>query len=84
MIQIVNESNLKPNKLSVDQGRKFYNKWKNGFTIQEWLYKHNILMYSTHNEGKSVFAESILKTLDTKISKQMVSNDSKIYLRYLN
>ena len=41
-------------------------------------------MFSTHNEGKSVFAESILKTLDTKICKQMVSNDSKIYLRYLN
>ena len=41
-------------------------------------------MYSTHNEGKSVIAESILKTLNTKIYKQMVSNDTKIYLSYLN
>ena len=30
-IKIVNESNRKPNKLWVDQGRKFYNK-----LMQEW------------------------------------------------
>ena len=30
-IKIVNESNCKPNKLWVDQGRKFYNK-----LMQEW------------------------------------------------
>ena len=31
-IEIVNESNCKPNKLWVDQGREFYNK-----LMQEWL-----------------------------------------------
>ena len=42
-IKIVNESNRKPNKLWVAQGRKFYNK-----LMQEWLDSNNILMYSTH------------------------------------
>ena len=37
-IEIVNESNRKPNKLWVDQGRKFYNK-----LMQEWLDNNNIL-----------------------------------------
>ena len=47
-IKIVNESNLKPNKSYVDQGREFYNK-----LMQE--------MYTTRNEGKSVIAERFIK-----------------------
>ena len=54
-IQKVNEFNRKPNKLYVDQGRVFYNK-----LIQEWLDKVNILIYSTHNEGKSVMIVNII------------------------
>ena len=61
-IEIVNESNRKPNKLWVDQGREFYNK-----LMQEWLDNNDILMYSTHNEGKSVIAERFIKTLKSKI-----------------
>ena len=57
-MEIVNESNRKPNKLRVDQGRKFYNKLK-----QEWLDNNDILIYSTHNEGKSVIAERFITTL---------------------
>ena len=34
---------------------------------QEWLENNNILIYSTHNEGKSVIAERFLKTLKAKI-----------------
>ena len=45
-IEIVNESNHKPNKLWVDQGRAFYNKH-----MQEWLENNYIFMYSTYNEG---------------------------------
>ena len=48
-IEIVNESNCKPDKLWVDQGREFYNK-----LMQEWLDNNRIIMYSTHNEGKSI------------------------------
>ena len=43
-IEIVNESNHKPNKLWVHQGREFYIKH-----MQEWLDSNDILMYSTHN-----------------------------------
>ena len=51
LIEIVNRSNRKPNKLWVDQGREFYNK-----LMQELLENNTILMYSTHNEGRSVIA----------------------------
>ena len=57
-IEIVNETNCKPNKLWVDQRREFYNK-----LMQEWLEINDILMYSTHKEGKSVIAERIIKNI---------------------
>ena len=41
--------------------------------MQEWLNNHDILMYSTHNEGKSVIGERFIKTLKSKIYKK---NDS--------
>ena len=34
--------------------------------MQEWLY-NNVLMYYTHNEGKTVIAERFVKTLKAKI-----------------
>ena len=51
-IEIVNEPNCKPNKLWVDQGGEFYSKF-----MQEWFDSNDILMSSTHNEGKSVITE---------------------------
>ena len=68
LIEIVNESNRKPNQLWVDQGREFYNK-----LMQEWLDNNDILVYSTHDEGNSVTAERFIKTLKNKIYKK---NDS--------
>ena len=56
-IEIVNESNRKPNKLWVEQGREFYNK----FMMQEWLYNDDVLIYSTKNEGKSVIGERFIE-----------------------
>ena len=52
--------------------------------MQKWLDNNNILMYSKHNEGKSVIAERFTKTLKTKICKKMTANDSKSYLNYLD
>ena len=78
-IEIVNESNCKPNKLWVDQGREFYDK-----LMQDWLDNNDILMYSIHNEGKSVITERFIKTLKAKIYKQIIANDSKSYIPYLN
>ena len=52
--------------------------------MQEWLNNHDILIYSTHNEGKSVIGERFIKTLKSKIYKKMTANDSNSYLPYLN
>ena len=61
-MEIVNESNRKPKKLWVGQGREFSN-----IIMQIWLDNNVILMYSTHNEGKSVIAERFIKTVKAKI-----------------
>ena len=39
--------------------------------MQEWFDNIDILMYSTHNEGKSVIAEMFRKTLKSKIYKKV-------------
>ena len=39
--------------------------------MQKWLDDNDILMYSIHNEGKSVVAEMFIKTLKGKIFKRM-------------
>ena len=78
-MEIVNQSNRKPIKLWVDQGREFYNS-----LMQELLDNNDILMYSTHNEGNPVFGERFMKTLKSKIYKRMTTNNNKSYLPYLN
>ena len=52
--------------------------------MQEWLDNNDIYMYPKHNEGKSVIAGRLIKTLKAKIYKKMTSNDSKSYLPNLN
>ena len=42
--------------------------------MQKWLDDNDILIYSTHIEGKSVVAERFIKSLKEKIYKK---NDSK-------
>ena len=61
---ILNSSKRKPNKIWVDQGSEFY---KNIF--KKWLKDNDISMYSTYNEGKSVVAERLIRTLKNKIYK---------------
>ena len=41
-------------------------------------------MYSTHNEGKSVFAVRFIRTLKTKIYKCMTSVSNYVYIDKLN
>ena len=64
-MKIVTESNHKPNKLWVEQGREFCNK-----LMQEQLDNNDILMYLTHSEGNSVIVERFIKTLKAKIYKK--------------
>ena len=55
--------------------------------MEKWL-DDNILMHSKYNKGKSVVAESFIKTLkfykNTKIYKKFIANDSKSHIGYLN
>ena len=64
-IGTVNECKRKSNKLWADHRREFYNK-----VIQKWLDDNNILMHSTHSEGKSVVAERFIRTVLRKIYKK--------------
>ena len=77
-IEIVNGSNRKPNKLCVNQGKEFYNK-----LMKEWLNNNDILIYSKHNEGKPVIAESFIKTLKS-IKKWQLMTENLIFLIWIN
>ena len=35
--------------------------------MQDWVDNNDVLLYSTHNEGKSVITERLIKTLKSKI-----------------
>ena len=59
---------VKPNKIWVDKGSEFYNAY-----FKKWLRGNDVVMYSTHNEGKSVVAERFIRTLKSKIYKYMTS-----------
>ena len=56
--EIVRQSKWKPNKFSVDQGREFHNN-----LMAKWLDDNGVLMYSTHNEGRSVAKGFIRKSI---------------------
>ena len=60
----LDESNCKPNKIWVDKGSEFRNR-----SMESWLDKNDIEMFSTHNDGKSVVAERFIRTLKNKIYK---------------
>ena len=66
--EYLKESNHKPNKIWVDKGSEFYNR-----SVNSWLEKHDIEMYSMHNKGKSGVAESFIRTLKNKIYRYMTS-----------
>ena len=72
---ILKQSNRKPNKIWVDKGSEFYNAYFN-----KWLQDNDTVMYSTHNEGKSVVAERSIRTLKSKIYKCMTSISKNVYI----
>ena len=76
--KIVSEGR-KPNKIWVDQGGEFYNKFFKRFS------KINIIeMYSTYNKRKSVAAERFIRTLKNKIFKQMTAVSKNAYFDVLH
>ena len=58
----------KLNKIWVDQGSEFFNN-----SFKDFVKINNIEMYSTYNEGKSVVAERLIRTLENKIFKHMTA-----------
>ena len=72
------QSNRKLNKIWVDKGSEFYNA-----SFKKWL-QDNIVMYSTHNERKSVVAERFIITLKSKIHKHMTSIPKNMYIDKLD
>ena len=49
-----------------------------------WIEKNDIEMYSTHNEGKFVFAERFIKLLKNKIYKYMTSISQNMFIDNLD
>ena len=76
---ILKQSNRKPNKIWVDKGSEFYNAY-----FKKWLRDNDIVMYSTHNEGKSVVAKRFIRTLKSKIYKYMTSVSKNVYIDKLD
>ena len=76
---ILKQAKRKPNKILVDKGSEFYNAY-----LKKWLRDNDIVMYSTHNEGKSVVAERFIRTLKSKIYKYMTSISNNVYIDKLD
>ena len=76
---ILKQSNSKPNKIWVDKGSEFYNAY-----FKKWLRDNDIVMYSTHNEGRSLVAERFIRTLKRKIYKYMTSISKNVYIDKLD
>ena len=76
---ILKQSNRKPNKIWVDKSSEFDNAF-----FKKWLRDNDIVMYSTHNEGKSVVAERLIRTIKSKIYKYMTSISKNVYIDKLD
>ena len=76
---ILKQSNRKPDKIWVDKGSEFYNA-----SFKKWLQDNYIVVYSTHNEGKSVVVERFTRTLKSKIYKHMTSVSKIVYIDKLD
>ena len=77
--KILESSKRKPNKIWVDKSSEFYNN-----SFKKWLQDNDIVMYSTHNEGKFVLTERFIGTLKNKIYKCMTSISQNVYINKLD
>ena len=77
--KFLNESSHKPNKVYLDKGSEFYNR-----SIKSFLQNNDIEMYWALDEGKSVTAERLIRTLNNKIYKYMASVSKNVYIDKLD
>ena len=73
------ESARKPHKIWLYKGPEFCNSH-----FKKWLKDNGIEMYSTHNEGKSIFSERFIRTIKSKIYKRMTSISKYVYIDKLD
>ena len=78
-LSFLNNSNRKPNKIWIDQGKEFYNS-----SFKKWLKGNGIEMYSTYNERKYVVSERFIRTLKNKIFKNMTTVSKNVYFGVLD
>ena len=76
--KIVSTSGRTPLKLWVDEGKEFYNA-----PMKRWLSQHNVIMYSTHNEGKAVVVERFNRTLKARMWRHFTEKSTNTYLNVL-
>lgn len=72
--KIMKESDRRPTKLWVDQGKEFYNKE---------IKKLSFTIYSTNNEGKAVVIERFNRTLKSMMFKIFTERSSQKWLHLL-
>ena len=77
--KISKESDRKPNKKWTNKGSEFYKK-----SFKSWSEKNTSKMYSAHNEEKSVFAETFIRTLKNKIYRYLISISKNMYIDKLD
>ena len=73
--KILKESNQKPKNAWVDKGREFCN-----WSMKSRLERDTIEIYSTYNEEKSHVAKRFIRTLKSKLYKNLTSTSKKWYI----
>ena len=63
----------------VDKSSEIYNR-----SMKSWIEKYDIEIYSTHNEGKSIVAERLIRTLKNKTYNYMTSISKNVYIDKLD
>ena len=77
--KVLDDSKRKPDKTWVDKGSEFHN-----ISMTSWLKDNDIVMYSRHNEGKSVVLEKFIRNLKKNIYRYMTSISKTVYIDKLD
>ena len=75
---IVSKNVRQPEKIWVDRGSEFYNK-----DFLAWASEHNIIVYSTYGDSKSVVAERFIRTLRDLMTRKFTAQQSYAWVKML-
>ena len=75
---VVESSKRSPQKIWVDKGSEFYNK-----DFQNWTKNHNISMYSTYGESKSVIVERFIRTIKDLMNHEFTVQNTRNWVMLL-